>query len=98
MNEEIVGVADLSAFQRDVLWLLADESGLKDVDVKRRLEQYYGDPVHQAQLYANIDGLADSGLVEKQRTGGRSSVYSLTEAGRRSLSARQAWIGGAADE
>jgi len=98
MNEEIVGVAELSAFQRDVLWLLADESSLKGVEVMRRLEEYYGDPVHQAQLYTNIDGLAEYGLIEKERAGGRSSVYSLTEAGRRSLSARQAWIGGAADD
>ena len=98
MNEEIVGVADLSAFQRDVLWLLADESPLKGVDVKSGLEEYYGEPVHQAQLYTNLDSLAECGLIEKEHVDGRTNAYSLTEAGRRSLSARQAWIGGGVDE
>ena len=98
MSEEIDGVANLTAFQRDVLWLLADESGLNGVEVKQRLEEYYDDLIRQAQLYSNLDRLADHGLVEKRHVDGRTNAYSLTEAGRRSLSTRQAWIGGDADE
>jgi len=94
MNEEIVGVAGLTAFQRDVLWVLADESGLKGVTIKHRLEDYYADQVNHAQLYPNLDDLVDAELVEKEHVDGRTNAYSLTEAGRRSLSARQAWTGG----
>ena len=93
---EVVGLANLSAFQRDVLWTLAEESGLKGVAIKRRLEDYYGDHVNHAQLYPNLDDLVDLGLVEKAHADGRTNAYSLTEAGRRALSARQVWTGGAA--
>ncbi len=33
---DVVGLANLSAFQRDVLWTLAEESGLKGVTIKHR--------------------------------------------------------------
>ena len=94
---DVTGLSDLSAFQRDVLWVLVDESNLKGVDVKRRLEEYYGDHVNHAQLYPNLDDLVDEGLVEKAHADGRTNAYSLTEAGRRALSARRAWIGGEID-
>jgi len=95
---DVTGLSDLSAFQRDVLWVLADESDQKGVAIKRHLEEYYGDHVNHAQLYPNLDDLVEAGLVEKAHADGRTNAYSLTEAGRRALSARQAWIGGAADE
>ena len=91
-------VTDLSAFQRDVLWVLADEPELKGIDVKRRLEDYYGEHVTHSQMYPNLNDLVDEGLIEKEELDGRTNVHSLTEAGRRALSARQAWIGGADDE
>lgn len=95
---DVVGLANLSAFQRDVLWTIAEESGLKGVTIKRRLEDYYGDHINHAQLYPNLDDLVEHGLVEKGKADGRTNAYALTEAGRRALSARQAWIGSTADE
>lgn len=95
---DVTGLSDLSAFQRDTLWILADESGQKGVAIKRRLEDYYGDHVNHAQLYPNLDDLVEEGLVTKEHADGRTNAYSLTEPGRRALSARQTWIGGADDE
>ena len=91
-------LANLSAFQRDLLWVLADEGGLKGVDARTQLEDYYGEPVNHGQVYPNLDDLVDLGLVEKAKADGRTNAYSLTEEGRRALSARQAWIGGNGDE
>lgn len=95
---DVAGLSDLSAFQRDVLWILADESGQKGVAIKRLLEDYYGEHVNHAQLYPNLDDLVEEGLVAKEHADGRTNAYSLTEAGRRALSARQAWIGSAIDK
>ena len=92
---DVTGLSDLSAFQRDVLWVLGDESDQKGVAIKRRLENYYGDHVNHAQLYPNLDDLVEEGLVAKEHADGRTNAYSLTEAGRRALSARRAWIEGA---
>lgn len=91
-------LTNLTAFQRDVLWVLADESGLNGVKVRRQLENYYEKPVNHGQVYSNLDHLVETGLVEKSKVDGRTNAYNLTETGRRALSARQAWIGGVADE
>lgn len=91
MNEDL---ANLSAFQRDALWVLSHEGGLKGLTIKQRLEDYYDDSVTHAQLYPNLDALVDADLVIKRPVDGRTNAYSLTEEGRRALSERQAWTGG----
>lgn len=89
-----VSLANLSAFQRDVLWVLAKTGEQKGLDVKERLQNYYESEVNHAQIYPNLDELVDRGLVDKSKIDGRTNGYSLTEAGRRALTARQTWTGG----
>ena len=87
-------LATLSAFKRDVLWILNDGGEQKGVDIRLSLEDYYGKPVNHGQLYPNLDDLVDAGLVDKAKLDGRTNGYSLTEAGRRALTKRQTWQGG----
>jgi len=84
-------VANLTAFKRDLLWILNDSGEQKGVDIRLALEDYYEKPVNHGQLYPNLDDLVDADLVEKEKLDGRTNGYSLTEAGRRALTQRQTW-------
>ncbi len=90
--------ANLSAFNRDVLWILANEGEQKGVDIRLTLEEYYDSPVNHGQLYPNLDDLVDADLVDKGEIDGRTNSYALTEAGRRILTQRQAWEAGSPPE
>ncbi len=91
-------LANLSAFERDVLWILANNGEQTGVDVRNALMDYYDQPVNHGQLYPNLDELVDAGLVEKREIDGRTNGYSLTEEGRRALSCRRAWEIGSDDD
>lgn len=83
---------DLSAFQRDVLYVIA---GLDDkphgLAIKAELEQYYDGEVNHAQLYPNLDTLVDKGLIEKGRLDQRTNAYSLSQHAERKIEARREW-------
>lgn len=86
-------LADLTAFQRDLCWLLAHEAPAKGLRLKEVLARYYDEPVNHSRLYPNLDDLVDAGLVEKGARDRRTNEYRLTAAGRRALSRRRAWTG-----
>lgn len=94
MSEGVVSLSGLTAFQRDALWTLTDAPRLTGPDVERRLEEYYGEAIDRAAVHTALGDLVEYGLVEQERADGRANAYRLTEAGRRALSARQAWLGG----
>lgn len=83
--------ANLSAFQRDILWILANEGGLKGVAISDKLESYYGEQVTHGQIYPNLDELVDTGLIKKVPRNRRTNEYCLAEEAHPVLSARQAW-------
>ena len=83
--------ANLSAFQRDILWILADKGGLKGVAISDELESYYGEQVTHGQIYPNLDQLVDAGLIKKIPRNRRTNEYQLTEDAHQVLSARQSW-------
>jgi PadR family transcriptional regulator, regulatory protein PadR len=82
---------DLTAFQRDLLYVI---TGLKDphgLAIKDELEEYYEKEIHHGRLYPNLDTLADKNLVSKGKHDRRTNVYTLTERGQRELKARREW-------
>lgn len=82
---------DLTAFQRDLLYVVAglhEPSGLR---IKDELEKYYGHEVRHGRLYPNLDTLVDKGLVKKGQHDQRTNKYSLLERGRNELQARLEW-------
>lgn len=89
--------ANLSAFNRDVLWILSKEGEQKGVDIRLSLEDYYDSPVNHGQLYPNLDDLVDAGFVNKGKIDGRTNSYAPTEEGRRVLSSRHTWEAGDTD-
>jgi DNA-binding MarR family transcriptional regulator len=84
-------LADLSAFQRDVLWTLAEDGASKGLAIKASLEEYYSDEVNHGRLYPNLDALVDHGLVAKSQRDRRTNEYALTDAGREALTERVRW-------
>ena len=90
-------LADLTAFQRDVLWALSHENARKGTALKADLTDYYGETINHSRLYQNLDKLVERDLVAKQPRDKRTNEYSLTETARRALEARRAWQAGGAE-
>ena len=82
---------DLSAFQRDVLWVIARKGGLSGATICATLEGYYDDEVNPGSIYPGLNRLVDDGLVKKSKRDERTNEYTLTDTGRRALSARRVW-------
>jgi DNA-binding PadR family transcriptional regulator len=82
---------DLTAFQRDVLYVIAGLDGPHGLAIKDELEEYYDREVHHGRLYPNLDTLIDKGLVEKGEIDKRTNAYRLTRRGRREIEARREW-------
>lgn len=88
-----LGLADLSAFQRDILWVVSHrETAPKGLAIKADLEAYYGDEeVNHGRLYPNLDALIEAGYLTKGQRDRRTNEYDLTVAGASALSARVEW-------
>lgn len=86
------GVPQLTAFQRDTLFVLAGVGPAHGLAIKHGLEDYLGTEVNHGRLYPNLDTLADRGLVDK-RDGKdkRSNEYEITERGAAELQDRREW-------
>lgn len=83
---------ELTAFQRDVLYVIAgltdDPKGLA---IKNRLETYYDDEINHSRLYPNLDTLVEKGFVAKSTIDKRTNAYTLTAQGEQTLAARREW-------
>jgi DNA-binding PadR family transcriptional regulator len=81
IGDEPAAIArDLTAFQRNILIILAEEP-MYGLAVKRELEDYYGDEVNHGRLYPNLDELVEMGLIEKSELDKRTNQYELTDDG-----------------
>jgi DNA-binding PadR family transcriptional regulator len=88
---ETPGIArELTAFQRNILTILAEEPRY-GLAIKRELETYYDDDVNHGRLYPNLDDLVDLGLVEKSELDKRTNQYALTDEGYQALLDQLAW-------
>jgi DNA-binding PadR family transcriptional regulator len=85
------GIAsELTAFQRNILTILAEEARY-GLAIKRELEEYYGTEVNHGRLYPNLDDLVDLGLVEKSELDKRTNQYELTDDGVETLLEQFQW-------
>jgi PadR family transcriptional regulator, regulatory protein PadR len=82
---------DLTAFQRDVLYVIAGLGEPYGLAIKDELEEYYEREVHHGRLYRNLDTLVDKGLVNKSQLDRRTNVYTLTKRARREIESRREW-------
>ena len=84
-------IADMTAFQRDILRVLDLENHQKGLSIKEKLSDYYGTEVNHGRLYPNLDDLVDAGFIDKSERDARTNDYALTDAGEKALSDRDAW-------
>ena len=82
---------DLTAFQRDILYVLAGSDDAYGLGIKQELESYYEGAVNHGRLYPNLDELVEQGYVEKGQLDRRTNSYNLTDSGRRVLEDRRDW-------
>jgi DNA-binding PadR family transcriptional regulator len=82
---------DLTAFQRDLLYVIAGKNEPSGLAIKEKLGEYYEKEIHHGRLYPDLDTLAEKGLVEKGAVNRRTNFYDLTQRGRREIKARQKW-------
>ncbi|RLM59490.1 PadR family transcriptional regulator [Halobellus sp. Atlit-31R] len=84
-------VRDLTAFQQNILVILAEEP-MYGLAIKRELETYYGTEVNHGRLYPNLDDLVEMGLVEKSELDKRTNQYELTDQGHGALLDQFDWM------
>jgi PadR family transcriptional regulator, regulatory protein PadR len=82
---------DLTAFQRDLLYVIAGLGDPYGLAIKEGLEESYDKEVNHGRLYPNLDTLVDMGLVDKGKYDKRTNVYTLTRRGRQEITARREW-------
>jgi DNA-binding PadR family transcriptional regulator len=88
--EETGAASELTAFQQNILIILAEEPRY-GLAIKRELESYYDSEVNHGRLYPNLDDLVEMGLVEKSELDKRTNQYALTEEGHDVLLEQFAW-------
>ena len=81
---------DLTAFQQNILMILAEEPRY-GLAIKRELESYYGTEVNHGRLYPNLDDLVEMDLVEKSELDKRTNQYELTDTGYEAILGQFEW-------
>lgn len=82
---------DLTAFQRDLLYVVAGLDEPHGLAIKEELETYYEKEIHHGRLYPNLDTIVEKGLIDKGQLDRRTNVYSLTQRGQREIEAHREW-------
>mgnify|MGYP000212267480 CR=1 FL=1 len=84
-------IGDLTAFQRDILYVLAGLDDPAGIDVKDELDEYYTASVEHSRLYQALNRLVDKQLVEKGEKDARTNEYGLSDDGETLLRRHHEW-------
>jgi len=82
---------DLTAFQRDLLYIIASLDDPYGLGIKDGLESYYGNDVNTGRVYQNLGKLSDNGYVKKAPIDKRTNSYTLTSRATAAMNDRQTW-------
>lgn len=82
---------DLTAFQRDILYVVAGLDNPHGLAIKDELENYYDKEVNHGRLYPNLDTLVERGFMKKGQIDRRTNSYALTESGKALIENRRGW-------
>jgi len=82
---------DMTAFQRDIVYVVAGLGDPAGVDVKRELDEYYAGGVSDSRLYKNLATLVEDGVLEKGTKDRRTNEYHLTERGYALIERHDRW-------
>lgn len=82
---------DLTAFERDLLFVINGLDEPYGLSIKRDLEDHYGEDINHGRLYPNLDDLVQRGFVEKGEIDRRTNSYELTDEGREAIQEHRDW-------
>jgi len=82
---------ELTAFQRDILYCIADLNEPYGLGIKRALEEAGRKEVNHGRLYPNLDTLIEKGYLSKSTIDKRTNSYELTTKGMELLADRHEW-------
>lgn len=82
---------DLTAFQRDILFVIAGQEKPHGLKIKDILEDYYDHEINHGRLYPNLDDLVAQELLNKGEKDKRTNWYTLSEQGLEILKDRRNW-------
>lgn len=81
----------LTAFQRDILYVVGKLEDPHGLAIKQALEQYYNSEVNHGRLYPNLDQLVEQELILKGEKDDRTNEYQLTDWAREQIQQRREW-------
>jgi DNA-binding PadR family transcriptional regulator len=84
-------VRHLTAFQRDILYIISDLDTPYGLGIKEALEGYYDEDVNTGRVYQNLAKLTDEGYIEKSAIDKRTNAYTLTQKAFRAIEHRHNW-------
>ena len=84
-------IKHLSAFQRDLLYVVADLDTPYGLEIKRGLKEYYHKDVNSGRVYQNLNILVDKGCIEKSAVDKRTNAYTLTQKAVIAMKNRHHW-------
>ena len=82
---------ELTAFQRDLLYVISGLDTPHGLAIKEELDAYYEREINHGRLYPNLDTLVEKGLVNKGILDKRTNSYTIADRGNRELEARREW-------
>lgn len=82
---------DLTAFRRDILYVVSGLERPHGLSIKEELEKYYTKEVNHGRLYPNLDYLVERGYLRKGKADRRTNWYEVTDRGREVLESRRGW-------
>lgn len=82
---------NLTAFQRDCLYVIGGLDQPKGTAILDGLDEYYEAEIYHGRLYPSLDNLVEAGLVSKGEKDDRTNEYQLTEQGIELLQQRRGW-------
>ena len=82
---------ELSAFQRDLLFVINGMDEPYGLGIKADLEAYRETTINPGQLYPNLNALVEQGYLTKQQKDDRTNLYVPTDRVARAIADRRAW-------
>ena len=82
---------ELTAFQRDLLFITASLEQPSGQDIKKKFEAETTSEVNRGNIYPNLDHLVEAGFLKKESLDRRANCYTLTQRGSHRLQQRHEW-------
>ena len=82
---------ELSAFQRDLLFVINGMDEPYGLGIKADLEASRETTINPGQLYPNLNALVEQGYLTKQQKDDRTNLYVPTDRVARAIADRRAW-------